>query len=275
MSNYCIHAGIADAIRSLNKNKKCEIIRRCFVKQLKGISLNRLITRTRNANAAIFQGKDQHDNDGKRKLLKNDPIILGTKQISTMHNHVFDTMKAFDGQLTTGAPSLLLSEEGCQRQIFHYDFDPSVENGRNSFLVLAALMDDTKFIGYDPDSKVETIYVLNAGDVLVARGDFLHAGADYDKENLRVHWYVDLPHSRDDMKTYAYDIPPDCNSSNSSSNSSYSCVVVIDFYAAYYTARSENASKATAAKKKKKELSQQRREALERQKAEWKARRIN
>ena len=49
---------------------------------------------------------------------------------------------------------------------------------------------------------------LNAGDVVIFRGDFVHTGAAYDACNLSLHLYVDsprAPHQRDAKATYAVD----------------------------------------------------------------------
>lgn len=35
--------------------------------------------------------------------------------------------------------------------------------------------------------------LLNPGDMIVFRGDFVHAGSEYQKDNFRIHYYLDSP----------------------------------------------------------------------------------
>jgi ectoine hydroxylase-related dioxygenase (phytanoyl-CoA dioxygenase family) len=44
---------------------------------------------------------------------------------------------------------------------------------------------------------------INKGDVLVFRADLVHAGSDYDEENIRLHLYLDSPYvKREPNKTW-------------------------------------------------------------------------
>ena len=73
--------------------------------------------------------------------------------------------------------------------------------------MLIALQDGTQLhvCPFDKDGKEETI-TLNAGDVLIFRGDLIHAGAEYGELNVRIHVYIDspcAPEPRDPTATYA------------------------------------------------------------------------
>ena len=59
-----------------------------------------------------------------------------------------------------------------------------------------------------PDARAQRSTCLNAGDVVIFRGDLVHTGAAYDACNLSLHLYVDsprAPHQRDAKATYAVD----------------------------------------------------------------------
>jgi hypothetical protein len=109
---------------------------------------------------------------------------------------------------------VLHSLPGCQRQAAHIDYkiqevarDPG--NYRVSHGCVVALMNGTRMdvwpgahhhIGVDPDEHAEIspeimrkTLILNKGDVLVFRADCVHAGAAFEKDNVRLHCYLDIP----------------------------------------------------------------------------------
>ncbi len=104
------------------------------------------------------------------------------------------------------------SRAGCQRQAAHADYEPSdamsaAPAARMPLGVLVALMPDTRFHAWPrsigliqrgaaatpPPPLVRHELVLAPGDVLVFRGDLIHAGAEYASENVRVHAFLDSP----------------------------------------------------------------------------------
>ena len=80
-------------------------------------------------------------------------------------------------------PVVLQSLPNCKQQPWHLDYDPANTTG---FGLLLALQDETRL-----ELLEETVH-LNRGDVLVFRGDVVHAGSWYEQENLRIHAYVDV-----------------------------------------------------------------------------------
>jgi len=58
---------------------------------------------------------------------------------------------------------------------------------------IVALQDGTRLHVWPFDTGKEEEVVLNAGDMLLFRGDLGHAGAEYDEENWRLHVYIDSP----------------------------------------------------------------------------------
>ena len=96
-----------------------------------------------------------------------------------------------------GAFNLLGSKAGCRQQHRHWDWDPASVDALNDRLprgVVLACEDGARLVVFRDVHDVEGQYVeLNAGDVLLFDGDVLHAGALYEKDNLRVHVYLDVP----------------------------------------------------------------------------------
>lgn len=88
---------------------------------------------------------------------------------------------------------------GCAKQRFHGDstfprkyLDEGVPWGDVPLVMFLATEDDTRLHvrPFDKDGAEETV-TLNAGDLVIFRGDLSHAGAAYDKNNLRIHVYID------------------------------------------------------------------------------------
>jgi hypothetical protein len=103
---------------------------------------------------------------------------------------------------------LLRSLRGCSRQAAHTDYIPDAsllqcEPYKLPFLFLFALQDDTRLVVWPGSHKViqgrgRTIppiqpktLVLDAGDAVIFRPDLVHAGAEYETENIRIHCYID------------------------------------------------------------------------------------
>lgn len=90
-------------------------------------------------------------------------------------------------------------KSGCSKQLYHGDsahpktyLDAGVPWGDVPLVMFLATEDDTKLHvrPFDKGGAEETI-TLNAGDLVIFRGDLSHAGAAYDKDNLRIHVYID------------------------------------------------------------------------------------
>ena len=121
-------------------------------------------------------------------------------------------------------------------QELHYDFNitANLKLSKLSYLVIAALMPNTKIVVCT--NCIKQTVILNEGDVFIGRGDLIHAGAAYDIENIRCHWYADfVNNSRQERKTYLY------------TGLIHSlATVVFDFYANYRQQRGNNIRKAIA-----------------------------
>jgi hypothetical protein len=104
---------------------------------------------------------------------------------------------------------IVRSEVGCREQLPHTDYDPwcCTENCPWSLIVCMSdqcvlnvwpyshivVRDRTRPIDF-PTGLKKCQVVLKRGDAIFFRGDTVHAGAAYDKENFRLHAYIDSPH---------------------------------------------------------------------------------
>jgi hypothetical protein len=103
---------------------------------------------------------------------------------------------------------LLRSLPGCTRQLAHSDYIPDEElltcsPEERPLLCVLALEENTKLVVWPGSHKLfhgrgrtmapiePKVVWLAAGDAIVFRGDLIHAGAEYDTENIRLHCYID------------------------------------------------------------------------------------
>lgn len=91
-----------------------------------------------------------------------------------------------------GGIVFLQSKPGCKQQYWHTDYDPDLlyDCSMKPYGSVIALENGTKF-----ETPTHT-YHLNKGDFLMFSGDTVHAGASYEKENTRIHVYLDVPNIR-------------------------------------------------------------------------------
>ncbi len=101
---------------------------------------------------------------------------------------------------------VLRSEPGCQPQRSHTDYLPEdvyqLSDDGIPLACVVACMDETYFDVWPGaircfDTQPEKTFrhmrlKLNAGDMLVFRGDLVHGGAAFDKLNVRIHAYLDV-----------------------------------------------------------------------------------
>ena len=90
-------------------------------------------------------------------------------------------------------PNILRSLPGCQEQEAHRDFEvkDDTEEATLPAGVIVALEPDTTLEVWDDDGTNQQTVKLYRGDVLIFRGSVVHAGSAYDKDNVRIHLYVD------------------------------------------------------------------------------------
>jgi hypothetical protein len=87
-------------------------------------------------------------------------------------------------KLKQSSVSVLYSEEGCEEQDIHYDYDPTCPFARLCFGCILFLEDDSAFVLMNGTEKV--IERFQRGDMLVFRGDKAHAGASYPTKDIAI-----------------------------------------------------------------------------------------
>jgi hypothetical protein len=89
----------------------------------------------------------------------------------------------------------LKSRPGCKKQVEHCDSAPVGQFDHQEFFPMAcviAIEPGTRMHVRSRRTGVEVCVRLAVGDVLLFRGDVAHCGAEYERENVRLHAYIDL-----------------------------------------------------------------------------------
>lgn len=135
---------------------------------------------------------------GADKKRKQCSISCRSKKVrqfkSTLNEMIHEIIISTHPNYEQGDWVILRSLENSKRQHPHHDYIPSQKlkkcpNEEFPLGVICSLMSETK-LNVWIDGK-EEIANLNGGDILVFRGDFTHAGSAYEKENIRLHCYID------------------------------------------------------------------------------------
>ena len=162
----------------------------------------------------IFNSKR---NDNKRCQCNLKVTKQNKKFIDAMNQFVIN----LDKNLTPSKWVIIKSKKGCKPQLAHMDYENThefqtcIKNGKHiPLLVLVALQPNTFIYLWENSSKViqgtykgdpiePTKIELKQGDILVFRADTIHAGSDYDEENIRMHCYLDSEEvERDENRTF-------------------------------------------------------------------------
>jgi hypothetical protein len=138
------------------------------------------------------------ENDGKRVQLSLEKI----KGLEKFKTQLKERLLVHLPTHKVDAIVALLSKKSCKEQLEHTDFSPATLAKvlvEMPLACLVALTDGTVFdvwpyaICFDKSRTYKPMQIrLNAGDVLIFRGDLVHAGAAVGEvENVRIHAYLD------------------------------------------------------------------------------------
>jgi len=162
--------------------------------------------------ASIFNHNEQHRRNDFKRRQRNLP--LKAQYLQQFDASVKALVKAqVNTALIPTDPVILHSLPGCQPQAAHCDYiqDETLQaltDEQMPLAVLIALMPGTRlkvwphsarlaFQETDALREIKAIECeevgLEPGDMLVFRGDFVHAGSGYQQDNFRIHYYLDHP----------------------------------------------------------------------------------
>jgi hypothetical protein len=146
-------------------------------------------------------------NDKKRMQLSLDKINDG-EALERLKTQLRERLNLVLPQHKVDSMVALLAKSGCKAQLAHTDYSPKTlanvlsleHDDKMPLSCLVALTDGTLLdvwpyaVRFDKSRTYKPMQIrLCAGDVLIFRGDLVHAGAAYGEEaNVRIHAYLDV-----------------------------------------------------------------------------------
>lgn len=164
----------------------------------------------KNARTIFNHHEDRNINDHKRQQCS---LTRNTVKINEFLDQVEEMISENHPHLNSNNWVVIYSKAGCGDQASHCDYVPNNQLARIPdevfpLALLVAIMPGTKIhiwkgshrLAYlnrecleEAEPVEKTTVYLNPGDVLVFRGDLVHAGAGYEDENVRVHTFLESP----------------------------------------------------------------------------------
>ncbi len=169
-------------------------------------------TTSKSQSVYIFNNKKRGGD--KKRLQLHVPI---KDQDNAFCQMLFQFLKRNYPNHTANTMVHLISDDGCSQQVAHADYEPTIEFARSSDAMvplgcLVAISPGTKLVVWPESIRLSYMsdalrndfisehgpissqeICLEPGDILIFRGDLIHAGAAYDKLNVRIHVYLDSP----------------------------------------------------------------------------------
>jgi hypothetical protein len=151
----------------------------------------------------VAQHCDEFRNDNKRFFYNtscpkrfNKLPEIAKKIISELEKSITSVTSNLLPDLKQVDISILYSKSGCGKQKTHTDYDlittaESMGFAQKSFFGLFAIMDNTTIIVYDEHQSQDREVDIPKGCFFFGRGDLVHAGNSYTKDNVRLHFYFD------------------------------------------------------------------------------------
>lgn len=169
------------------------------------------IKKSTKAPAIFNQNEKKRRNDNKRRqysLSANKSSKKMKEFLNSTNDFILENVSSV---LKPATWVVIHSKQGCQSQAAHSDYVPdlslaSVPDHQMPLSALLALMPGTKLNVWPNSSKLSILNEnllekvkpisceqidLEAGDLLVFRGDFVHAGSSYENDNYRLHTFLD------------------------------------------------------------------------------------
>jgi hypothetical protein len=184
-------------INELNK-KGYIIIKNKYNSMEKLKEIFEIIKKQSNNATYIFNNKI---NDKKRKQCRlNIKTKIIKEYVETIKKSINDNLDLKDTKYKKWI--ILKSLDNCKSQIPHLDYIPTdnfinmIKNNNSSYFFINAI-EKTQIYTYgkylDNKHKKRKI-IIQPNSILLMRSDLIHAGSDFDKENIRLHCYIETPY---------------------------------------------------------------------------------
>ena len=179
--------------------------------KIPSLIVDEAIQRSEKAGSIFNHNERMTRNDRKRRQ-----VTLSSNKSTKRMKQFLESVNSFVSQNVSDvlkpAPWVVIhSKPGCQHQAAHCDYVPdraleTVSNANMPLAVIVPIMPGTQLnvwphsIGLSTSSTARLknikpisckVEKLDVGDVFVFRGDLVHAGSSYEKDNYRLHTFLD------------------------------------------------------------------------------------
>lgn len=99
---------------------------------------------------------------------------------------------------------ILKSLEGCEKQTPHLDYIPTEDfinlidkdEDKLSYFFISAIENTKIYVygKYQSTNYIEKKINIPKNSIILMRADLIHAGSDFDKNNIRIHCYLESPY---------------------------------------------------------------------------------
>ena len=143
----------------------------------------------------IFQSENNTDDYRLQRIgttdIKDESLRNKVNKCSDKVNTFMDDAVAncSNSKVSQSPVSILLSLPGGKEQALHGDFDYTNPAAKHSYIALLAIQSLTRFVVVHGGRT--KIILIKRGDLLIGRGDLIHAGCPYPVRHVRLHWYFD------------------------------------------------------------------------------------
>lgn len=161
-----------------------------FPSHLNTAELLREYTESQSVSYTIFNYQQGKLDDEKRKQCNLD---CRYKWVKSMMKAI-QTAILPHTTLKVTRPCIITSDARCQQQHWHTDYDPKecgLPDDSAPLGLILAFESGTTLDIQPKESKTPIRLAIPVGDILLFRGDLIHAGSPYKKRNSRLHMYVE------------------------------------------------------------------------------------
>ncbi len=182
---------------------------------------NYLIKLINNYGTCIFNHNEKSRKNDRKRIRVNIRSTFYSKHVDSFMDEFKTVLNSFFPHLTMNDPVVLGSKIGCKLQAAHIDYPPNgIQNHCHVPINAILALQDETYLNVWPEShhliafertkdsdeldqnydpmippiRMQRIQI-NEGDLLLFRGDLVHAGAQYHhKPNYRIHCFMDYDH---------------------------------------------------------------------------------
>lgn len=157
---------------------------------------------------------DKKINDNKRLQLSLSDFVRRTRnndpnasdELGKILIKISEFFDIVNNNISVSPPYIIYSIAHSLKQDLHGDYAFDTNNAKYNYFGFVGIMDS--ILDYIDDNGLRRTLSYHKDELIICRGDLLHAGCTYSAWNCRIHFYADTKHydARDINSTYGLDL---------------------------------------------------------------------